>query len=378
MPRRLDPHPHWNRLDLNEELYAHATTTELSAGSVRVRAGDVPLFRQEESGLHQAIRLRVEGPPDGPAVNISIAAGDTELDRIAVNLNAGATSVHLFVPEVSTETLFQLKLQVGKESATADIQVAPQRKWSIHLIHHSHFDYGYTDPQAVVMENQLRYLDAALDLITLTDDWADDAKFRWNVEVTYPLKQWIAARPKANRDEFVRRVKEGRIEVNALPFSMHTEVYSIDELAWGLKFADELREHHGIDIVSAIQSDVPGATIGLLNLLTSADIRYFSVAHNYAGRSVPFRLGGQELTRPFWWQGADGKRLLVWQSDTPHGVAYMDGVLVGLPESEMHRRGLLPDYLAAFSRPSLSLWQKRLRLARFASGTSNHKKAVSS
>src|SRR5712691_10646673 len=117
------------------------------------------------------------------------------------------------------------------------------------------------------MDQQFRYLDAALDLIAASDDWPEDATFRWNVEVTYPLRKWLAARPRATHDEFIRRVKESRIEVHALPFSMHTEVYSIDELAWGLDFADELRERHGIDVVTAIQSDVPGATVGLLNLL---------------------------------------------------------------------------------------------------------------
>lgn len=351
MPRRLEVRPHWNVLDTHEELYAHATTTELTVGQVRARVGAVPLFRETSAGLLQAIRVRVDRPASSPAVGLSVSLGDTVLDRQTVQLDE-ATSVHLFVPEVSSDTSFQLTVSSGTDSATTEIVVGPQRKWTIHLIHHSHFDYGYTDPQAIVMEHQLRYLDAVLDLLSLTDDWPEDARFRWNVEVTYPLKQWLAARPNSLRDDFVRRVKEGRIEVNALPFNMHTEVYSIDELAWGLKFADELRERYGIDIVSAIQSDIPGATIGLLNLLTSADIRYFSVAHNYAGRSVPFRVGGQELTRPFWWKGADGKRLLVWQSDTPHGVAYMDGVIVGLSQSEEVARGLLPDYLAALaSRP---------------------------
>ena len=350
MPRRLEPHPHWNHLDTREELHAHATTTELTIGAARIRAGAVPLFRSSEGRLEQAIRLRVDGA-SGP-VQLSVSHGQTTLDRTTVDLAATAQSVHLFVPEVESETRFRLDVESGADRSSAEIDVAPQRKWSIHLIHHSHFDYGYTDPQAVVMEHQLRYLDAALDLIRATDDWDGDAAFRWNVEVTYPLQQWLRTRPRSMREEFIQRVKEGRIEINALPFSMHTEVYSIDELAWGLKFTDELREQYGIEIVSAIQSDVPGATIGLLNLLTSADIQYFSVAHNYAGRSIPFRYGGQDLTRPFWWKAADGKRLLVWQSDTPHGVAYMDGVLVGLSESEAIARGLLPDYLAALaSRP---------------------------
>jgi hypothetical protein len=350
MPRRLAPHGHWNTNDTRRELITSAPSADLMAGDLAVRATAVPLFRQTDGGLQQAIRLWIESPNAWEGVVLSTRSGERVLDQSTVAVPSGGGSFHVFVPEVDAPTRFTVAVEVpGAENGRAEVEVGPQRKWSVFLVHHSHFDIGYTDPQAVVIEHQLRYLDAVLDLIAATDDWPEDAKFRWNVEVTYPLRQWMATRPKAARDEFVRRVKEGRIEVHALPFSMHTEVYSIDELAWGLKFAGELREQHGLDITSAIQSDVPGATIGLLTLLTAAGIRYFNVAHNYAGRSLPFRFGGQDLTRPFWWQGADGKRLLVWHTDTPHGVAYMDGVLVGLAHGETTARGLLPDYLNALA-----------------------------
>ncbi len=351
MPRRLPPHVHWDPNDTRDELLAGAAGVTLDVGDVQMRATPVPLLRQAASGgLEQAVRLRLRSPRPRPGVAVAIHAGERVLDRTTVDVPAGAVTDHLFVPEVDRQALFRLSVEIaGEASGEAEIAVTPQRQWSIFLVHHSHFDYGYTDPQAVVMEHQLRYLDAVLDLVAGTDGWPDDAAFRWNVEVTYPLQRWLAQRPRADRDEFVARAKQGRIEVNALPFSMHTEAYSIDELAWGFRFADELRERHGLDIVSAIQSDVPGATIGLLNLLLAADIRYLSVAHNYAGRSVPFQTGGQDLTRPFYWRAANGERLLVWQTDTPHGVAYMDGNLVGLAEGESVARGLLPDYLLALT-----------------------------
>ncbi|HRA47164.1 MAG TPA: hypothetical protein PK819_03745, partial [Thermomicrobiales bacterium] len=261
-------------------------------------------------------------------------------------LGPESSTGHLFLPEVQTATGITITITIDGATTTTTIDLLPQRKFTVHLIHHSHFDYGYTDPQAMVLEHQLRYIDAALDLITATDHFAPADQFRWNVEVTFPLRHWLANRPQALQEEFFTRVREGRIEINGLPFSMHTEVYSIDELAWGMQFTDELRNAYGVEIVSAIQSDVPGATLGLLNLLTSSDIKYFSVAHNYAGRSIPHLLDGQDLTKPFWWQGADGKRVLVWMSDTPHGVAYMDGVIVGTSIGTETTRQFLPEYLA--------------------------------
>jgi hypothetical protein len=128
---------------------------------------------------------------------------------------------------------------------------------------------------------------------------------------------------------------------------MHTEAYSIDELARTLCFADALREEHGIEIVTAMQTDVPGAVPGLATLLTEAGVRYLAVAHNYAGRSVPYLHGGQDLQRPFWWRASTGGRLLVWMTDSPHGIAYMEGNLLGLADSADVAEELLPEYLAA-------------------------------
>ena len=347
MPRRISANRHWDHEETRAQLLELTEGVTLQSGGVSAHIAVVPLFRNTASGgLEQAVRIRISAPATVDGVVASISAGGETIDRITRSAQPHAVSHHLFVPEVTAERTFTVSVETPQGGAVRrDITVPPQRKWTVHLVHHSHFDYGYTDPQATVMEHQLRYIDAALDLIRQTDEWDDDAKFRWNVEVTYPLARWLATRPKSAIDEFVARVKEGRIEVHALPFSMHTEVYSIDELAWGFKFSEQLRTDYGIEIVTAIQSDVPGATVGLLNLMTSSGVKYFSVAHNYAGRSAPYAEGGQELSRPFWWKGADGERVLVWHADTPHGVAYMEGVLLGLGESAELTSGLLPEYL---------------------------------
>src|SRR5439155_15658027 len=105
----------------------------------------------------------------------------------------------------------------------------------------------------------------------------------------------------------------------------------------------------GVEIVTAMQTDVPGAVPGFATLLAAAGIRYLAVAHNYAGRSVPYLHDGQELERPFWWRTASGERLLVWMTDSPHGIAYMEGNLLGLAESADVAEELLPEYLAALA-----------------------------
>ena len=148
--------------------------------------------------------------------------------------------------ELGLENNLEVAVRAGLkdgETVAAPMLIEPQRKWSIHLVHHSHFDYGYTDPQPMVLDTHLRYLDAAVDLVDATRDWPDEAKFRWNIEVTYPLRKWMAARPASLRDELIRQVKAGRMEVAALPFSMHTEAYSIDDVPWTQYFSGSVALH---------------------------------------------------------------------------------------------------------------------------------------
>ena len=98
-----------------------------------------------------------------------------------------------------------------------------------------------------------------------------------------------------------------------------------------------------------MQTDVPGAPPGLALVLAHADVRYLSVAHNWAGRATPYLTGGERLPRAFRWRTAGGKSLLVWHTDSPHGAAYLEGNLLGFAESLELTEQLLPDYLAALA-----------------------------
>jgi len=325
------------------------TPIPTSAGDVRV--SNLPLFREVDGVMHQAIRFRLPANDDGQQITLRLARGEDLLAQDTSILGESSRSVLLLVPEVTSAESIAVDIRIGDQPpATGDHPLTPQRKFTIHLIHHSHYDIGYTDPQSTVMESQLEFIDYALELATITDGWPDDAKFRWNIEVNWPLKQWLRTRPKHDRDALLRRIREGRIEVHALPFSMHTEAYSMDELAQQLVFTRELRETWDIDVVTAMQTDVPGTTIGLATLLADAGIKYLAVAHNYAGISVPYLNDGQRLKRPFYWEAPDGDRVLVWYTDTLFGNAYMEAMQIGFGSGYEDVLASMPEYLNAITQ----------------------------
>ncbi|HVK23147.1 MAG TPA: hypothetical protein VM677_17460 [Actinokineospora sp.] len=308
-----------------------------------VRVIAEPLLRRAEGGgLEQSIRfdadiVLTQAHVRAPA-GVSLVAGTEPVGG----------GLRVFVPEVSEPTEVEVVLPEISAAAVA-ITLRPVRHWEVHLVHHSHLDIGYTDPQGRVVAEHLSYLDSALRLVKETDDWSDDARFRWTVESLWSFDQWADGRPAEVVADFVERVREGRIELTALPFNLNTEACSTDELHELLRIAKDVKARHGVPITTAMQTDVPGCVGGLVDVLAANGVRYLSVAHNWAGRSVPHLTGGQDVPRLFWWRSLGGERILVWVTDTPHGLAYMEGPMLGFDTSYESVEDLLPAYLQALA-----------------------------
>ncbi|MFD3578581.1 alpha-mannosidase [Streptomyces sp. NPDC058644] len=340
----------WDNDRIRDSLRSSVVTAEGSLGDSALRLTEEPLLRRAADGGGLTQSLRIE------AVNGSVLPGEftvrTEAGTaLPVERLAGpGGSVRLMVPAVDTETRLTVCLPDAPEGAEGiDVRLTPQRRWTLHLVHHSHLDIGYTDPQGHVLAEHLSFLDSCLELTRATDDWPAESRFRWCVESLWSFRQWAEARPAEQVEEFVRRVREGRIELTALPFNLHTETCSTDELHELLRLAHDLRDRHGVTFTSAMQTDVPGAVVGLVDALSAAGVKYLSVAHNWAGRSVPHLVGGEKLPRLFRWRAPSGNSVLVWVTDTPHGLAYMEGPLLGFDTNYADVDDLLPAYLASLA-----------------------------
>ncbi|TDC99277.1 hypothetical protein E1292_32345 [Nonomuraea deserti] len=317
---------------IRQALRDDTSTPVISVRGLEVRVSVLPLFTHDG---RQAVRVSSTQPLKHTLVDVDSAAG---------------SDVTLLVPEVDAPR--ELTLECRDDAGlvgSAQITVTPQRKWSVFVVHHSHLDIGYTDPQGTVLRHHLDYLDAALRLAEETASWPDDAKFRWSVESSMPALKWLDARPPEMVESFAARAREGVIEVTALPFQLHTEACSTEELHRQLRFTSQLKDRYGFATTSAMHTDVPGAVVGLVDALSAHGVRYLAAAHNWAGRSVPYLHGGDKLTRPFRWRAPSGNEVIVWFTDTPHGMAYMEGNTVGLTDSYELADDLLPRYLSALA-----------------------------
>jgi Glycosyl hydrolases family 38 N-terminal domain len=335
---RFDPGP------ARASLRQRAATVEATLGGRHVRVFDEPLFKRTESGdLLQSMRIDVDAALSAAVVRTSDGTS------LRCRLQPRLAGMRILIPHIGAPTTVRLELPELGGDAFVDVPMRPQRQWSVHLVHHTHLDIGYTDPQGKVLAEHLSFLDSCLDLVRETDDWPEPARFRWAVEALWSFDRWAAARPAERVAEFVERIRQGRIELTAMPFNLHTETCSTDELHELLRLAHNVSIRHGVRFTSAMQTDVPGSVAGLVDALSQAGVRYLSVAHNWAGRSVPHLTGGQDVPRLFRWQAPSGASLLVWVTDTPHGLAYMEGPMLGFDTSFELVEDLLPAYLTSLA-----------------------------
>ncbi|MFB4419976.1 glycoside hydrolase family 38 C-terminal domain-containing protein [Streptomyces sp. QL37] len=346
MPRPDLARPSWWDSNMARDiLRERAVSAEGDLGGHRVRLSCEPLLRHDGTGgLLQSVRVTADRPLTRARVT-TLTGSPLRCDV----LSGPGTDTRLLVPEVDAPTPVLVELPELTDTDSVEVLLTPQRHWTLHLVQHAHLDIGYTDPQSTVLAEGRKYLDSLLELCRTTDDLPDEAKFRWAVEGHFSYENWSQNRPPRLVAEFLDRVREGRIELTAMPFNLHTETCSTDELHELLRPIRELRDREGIGITTAMQTDVPGQVVGLPDVLAASGIRYLSVAHNWAGRAVPHHVGGQDLPRLFRWRAPSGNEVLVWRTDTPHGLAYMEGSIIGFDESFDRVDDLLPNYLSAMT-----------------------------
>ncbi|WIE64348.1 glycoside hydrolase family 38 C-terminal domain-containing protein [Curtobacterium sp. MCLR17_036] len=351
----------WSHLEARAGLLDRATVAAATVGGTRVRVIPEPLLTERDGVPVQSVRVLLGEDGETETHTDTDTDTDTEPKAIGATLTGpggdrvvahapspDAGSFRLLVRTVDAPTEVTLALP-GLGDETVSFVLLPQRAWSVHVVHHSHFDFGYTDPQTTVISSQRSYLDSAVELAHATEDWPDAARFRWNVEALWAFADWERHRPAAKVAEFVELVRQGSIGLSAMPYNLHTDTCSTEELHELFREARRIRDRYGIDFTTAMQTDVPGQVAGLPDALHDVGVRYLAVAHNWAGRSMPHQNGALDLPRMFRWRTPAGNSVVVWMTDSPHGLAYMEGPMVGLTESYEVAEAYLPAYLTALA-----------------------------
>ncbi len=223
-------------------------------------------------------------------------------------LKFGYNTVNLGLTPVSNPTKVELKVVGGDFSVKNSVTLEPVKKWKIRFIQHSHTDIGYTRSQTDILAEHLRYIDYALDYCDATDNYPENAKFRWTCEASWPVDEYLKCRPESQIQRLLKQIKEGRIEVTGMYFNFD-EIPDEKILSASLKAVGRIKEK-GIPVTLAMQNDVNGIGWCLNDYFNQLGVKYLNMGTHGHRALICF-----DKPTMFWWESPSGKRLLTFRAE---------------------------------------------------------------
>ena len=140
-------------------------------------------FVSREGRLDQIVEITVENRGKPVEARVKILKGAHAPEIPVGPIKPGKGRYQIAVPEIGEEGPVEFALLVGgKLQDRRSIVWRPKRHWEVYLVHISHHDLGYTDlPRDVLWEHD-GFMDEILRFCEETEDWPEEAKFRYTIE----------------------------------------------------------------------------------------------------------------------------------------------------------------------------------------------------
>jgi hypothetical protein len=301
--------------------------------------------------LYDAIQLEAPGVEPGPAVETHVADVRSEQvilrtpdgpvqplhieirhfgapaparfyirdEERPIQLEAGLTRLDLEMPPVTrdTELPVSLVIQDGTELWSGKVTMKPVRPWTVFVLPHSHNDIGYTALQSDVLKKQIANLETAIALAKKTADYPEGARFKWNSEVLWSVDSYLKEATPEQKATLLDAIRRGWVELNALYANELTGLCRPEELVRLLQPSVRIARETGKPIPTAMISDVPGYTWGMVPVLAQAGVKYFSIGPNPNDRIGLTAKAWAD--KPFYWKSPSGKeKVLFWMTGTSY------------------------------------------------------------
>lgn len=231
----------------------------------------------------------------------------------------GQNSLDILVDPVTKEETLPVVLEVDGKKYDCEVEMLPMRQWEANFMQITHTDIGYTRPQTDILAEHVRFIDYVLDYCDATDNYPEESKFRWTCEGAWAVQAFLNSRPKSQIDRFVKRVKEGRIELTAMYFNFD-EMPDEQTLAASLEPLKEFKKLGLDQIEVATQNDVNGIGWCFNEFFPEIGVKYLTMGVNLHKAIGPF-----DMPTYFWWTSPSGKKMLAY-----YGEHYMHGNGLGV------------------------------------------------
>jgi len=238
---------------------------------------------------------------------------------VELDLAQGIQLVEVWIPESGEEGEVMVEVYSSNQLFARSVTVVrPVRKWEVHLIHQTHLDIGFTHTQEEVLERQTGYLDQVLELIEKTKGYPEASRFRWHPEGMWAIDEYLQTASKVKQQQFMEALQDQTIHLDAFYVHLLTGLATGEELFQLIQPAKEFEKEYGIPVKTAIGSDIPGYSWGVVTAMAHQGVKFFNMAPNNN-----HRLGHlfHWADKPFYWLGPDGhQRVLTWMAS--HAYIY--------------------------------------------------------
>ncbi|MEN8225624.1 MAG: hypothetical protein ABFS05_09730, partial [Bacteroidota bacterium] len=269
----------------------------------------MPAMINDDGGEQFLLRFDIHHFGEPSTAMISINGISTKIP-----LKLGVNYKYIPVNGKAGDVIDNISVNINNEdhsSPITPITISPVSPITLYLLHHSHADIGYTHHQDVVERLHHDYFREAVQLADDTRNYPFGSRFKWNTEVTWAVESYLEQCSKDEKDAFIKAVQSGSIGLDGLWVNELTGLCRPEELIRLVQRSARVARQCGIELRSAMITDIPGYTWGLVPVMAKSGIRYFS-----PGTNVGHRIGNIKDVwgdKPFYWVSQSGKdSVLTW------------------------------------------------------------------
>lgn len=311
------------------------------SGEFSVRAVPTIYYQAQGSGLSELVNIYVSSEKLRARNKVTLRVGGNAMTQSAdCDRDFGELRFTFSVPEFASTQPAEVTILSGARRQRVMTKVTPMRKWRIAVIPHTHLDIGYIDRQEKVAEIHARTIDDVIDAAK------KHPTFQFTLEGYWQAEQFLSGRSEEWKQQFYQMVKDKRIHVPAQYASLMTGTGSLETLIRSFYFSHALHARHGGSRYYANSTDEPSYSWSYASILAAAGMKYFvSGSNNFRGPIL--YIGRLHEKSPFWWEGPDEQKVLMWYSRI---YTQMQEVF-GFPPRISTGEDGLPLFLQNYDRP---------------------------
>ncbi len=319
----------------------NVTGTQTAAGITGAQITPTVFYKREGKGFAEIVSVLVRWNRLAPQGSITLSLpGYRRTQTLASDHEFGEQRFEFTVPEFTDNTRANITVTANNRNYNFAQILHPAKKWTVYLVPHEHLDVGYSDFQTKLSELHSRVID---DAMAMSDKHTE---FKFSLDGYWQAQQFLEGRSEAEKQKLYAAIRDKKIFVPAQHSVMLTGFPIAETLLRSFYGAHKLNRASGGDWNYANATDVPSYSWSYASIMAAAGLKYFSAAAN-ADRGPTLMLGDLHRRSPFWWEGPDGERVLMWYARHYHQI----GSEFGFPPLVASGYEGLPSFLRVYERP---------------------------